>query len=46
MPVDQGGGQDNIDCLKVIAVHAFLQEAQPQDAVSKLEDLEQVCMRV
>ena len=46
MPVEQGGGQDNIDALKVIAVHAFLQEAQPQDAVSKLEDLEQVVAKI
>ena len=42
MPVEQGGGQDNLDALKCIAVHAFTQEAQPQDALSKLEDLEKV----
>ena len=38
---DFGGGQDNLDALKCIAIHAFTQEAQPQDALQKLEDLDE-----
>jgi tetratricopeptide (TPR) repeat protein len=31
---------DNIDALKLIAVHAFVQESQPHDALQKLEDVD------
>ena len=31
---------DNIDALRVIALHSFLQESQPAEAVSKLEDVD------
>ena len=41
LPKDFGGGQDNLDALKCIAIHAFTQEAQPQDALQKLEDLDE-----
>lgn len=31
---------DNIDALKILAVHAFTQEALPEDAMQKCEDFE------
>lgn len=32
--------RDNLDALKIIAVHAFKQESQPHDALQKLDDLD------
>ena len=45
LPKDVGGGEDNLDALKCIAIHAFTQEAQPSDASQKLEDLEDALSR-